>query len=265
MAYFHRLDDKNVGDLFCAPYLYFDDFPGPIYDIFDKTAELSHEKLVIVGGGGLGRNFFSKPLRRLAASDRPYKLVAWGVGADAVINKTGAALNPDGDYDLYSNFFEGFDEVGSRSFSTPQRYRWVPCVSAMHRLLDRYRDKRPTKGIGYYQHKHSRFIPKGQRSDTETNNGGDLESKLAFIADHEYLVSNTYHGVYWATLLNRKVLCLPFKSGLFSFKHKPLYITDLNPTDDQLHDAISYPDSLEECRQANILFKNDLLEEYIGV
>src|SRR5690606_21033089 len=98
--------------------------------------------------------------------------------------------------------------------------------SAMHVLFDKYRDKAPTKTVGYYQHKHSRFGAHGDGL-IMTNNGDDLESKLSFIADHEYIVSNTYHGVYWATLLNRKVLCLPFKSGLFSFKHKPLYVSNL--------------------------------------
>lgn len=264
MAYVHRIDNTNVGDIFCAPYRYIRVFPGASYDIFDTSWDAQKEKIIIVGGGGLGRRYFSKALKRLSYSDRPYKLVAWGVGADTVINKDGAPLDPSRDYDLYSSFFDNFDEVGTRSWSLDQRHKWVPCVSAMHELFDKYRDKTPTRTIGYYQHKHSRFKGHGNGL-LMTNNGCDIESKLRFIADHEYIVSNTYHGVYWATLLNRKVLCLPFKSGLFSFKHKPIYISTLIPSEEELQQAVSYPSSLEECREANINYKNSLLEKYSDI
>lgn len=262
MAYVHRIDETNVGDLFCAPYLYMDIFPGRTYDILDPQLDVEGERIVVVGGGGLGRKFFAKKLKKLNRPDRPYKLIAWGVGADTVVDKSGAPLDPSGEYDLFSDFFEGFDDVGIRSWSEHQRYRWVPCASAMHELLDKYREQTPRKLIGYYQHKHSRFDPREGEGDTMTNNGKDIESKLAFIADHEYIVSNTYHGVYWATLLGRKVLCLPFKSGLFSFKHKPAYIKNSAPSDEDLHMAVSYPDSLEECRAANISYRDYLLDKY---
>lgn len=260
MAYVHRLDHSNVGDMFCTPHLYLNPFPGDVYDIFDNNLDLNKEKIIIVGGGGLGRKFFAKGLKKLADPQRTYKLVAWGVGADTVVDKSGAALDPAGKYDLYSNFFEGFDEVGIRSWSKDQRYRWVPCVSAMHPLLDKYRDHKPTNLVGYYQHKHTPF--ESRHGNLMSNNGSNLEAKLAFLADHEYIVSNTYHGVYWATLLNRKVLCLPFKSGLFSFKHKPLYISTLTPSEEEMHNAASFPDSLEECRKANTDYCNYLLEKY---
>lgn len=262
MAYVHRIDGTNVGDLFCAPYLYMNVFSGPIFDILDSSMDVSGEKVVIVGGGGLGRKFFAKQLNKLKTPARTYKLIAWGVGADTVVDKTGASLDPAGEYDLFSDFFEGFDEVGIRSWSMDQRYRWVPCVSAMHELFDQYREKKPSRLIGYYQHKHSRFRARGKEGDIITNNGSDIKAKLAFLADHEYIVSNTYHGVYWATLLGRKVLCVPFKSGLFSFKHRPAYIKSPIPSDDDLHLAVNYPDSLEECRAANTSYRDYLLEKY---
>ncbi|GLS81565.1 hypothetical protein [Paracoccus marinus] len=262
MAFIFRDDPTNVGDHVCPPYKYFDFRDAPVYDVMDPSADLSTEKVVVVGGGGLGRRYFRKQLDRIAASPRPYKLVAWGVGADTVIDKSGAALDPAGDYDLFSPFFDAFDIVGIRSWSEDQRFTWVPCASSMSGLLDIYRDKPPTRTIGYYQHKHTR-MGVGTGDTVMTNNGTDLESKLRFLADHEYIVSNTYHGVFWATLLNRKVLCLPFKSGLFSYKHKPAYITTERPGDDDLHRAVSYDSSLEECRAANVAFY-DRLQDEIG-
>lgn len=262
MAFVYRMDDRNVGDHFCAPHLYFDFKPSLVRDIHDPGADYSGEKVVIVGGGGLGRKFFSRALGRLSARPRPYALIAWGVGADTVIDKTGKALDPRGGYDLFSPYFDGFDEVGTRSWQPGMAHRWVPCASAMHGLLDRYRDRKPTRGIGYYQHKHSRFGELRETHSVMTNNGNDIAQKLEFLSDHEYIVSNTYHGVYWATLLERKVLCVPFKSGLFSFRHKPVHVASMNVTEEELGRAAVHAGALEECRAANVDYYHHIINKY---
>lgn len=262
MAHVYRIDEKNVGDFVCPPHLYFPFASQPVYDIRRGDIDVTNEKAVIVGGGGLGRSFFRKSLQNLARSDRNYALIAWGVGSDTVIDKTGKALDPDADYDLYSPYFKGFDEVGIRTSTEPQQYRWVPCASCMSPLLDQYRDTKPTKRLGFYQHKHSRLKDTAGLGSVGTNNGNKLEDKLAFLADHEYIVTNTYHGVYWATLLERKVLCLPFKSGLFSYKHKPTYISTDIPQEDEIERAVIHPQSLEECRKANTDYFEYLTSKY---
>lgn len=262
-VHIYRRDDRNVGDFHCAPHRYFDLPAGPVRDIFDDPASLGQADAIIVGGGGLGRSFFAKALTQLARADRPYNLIAWGVGSDTVMDKTGAALPEDRVYDLFSPYFDAFDEVGTRSWNEArQAHRWVPCVSAMHEAFDRFRDRKPTKLIGHYQHKNFRFAPSDQMTSIMANNGNDLEQKLEFLADHEFIVSNTYHGVYWATLLGRKVLCLPFKSGLFSFRHRPAMIPTAIPNEEDLHRAQGYGNSLEDCRGANISYREHLSRTY---
>ena len=257
VSYIHRIDRNNVGDVFCAPYLYMGLKEGSVTDILEAKLDHAQEGIVIVGGGGLGRRSFSKQLAALATPERKYKLIAWGVGSDTVVDRAGGLLDPARKFDLYGPYFDQFDAVGIRSWSDKgQRFQWVPCVSAMHPLLDQYRERKPGKLVGHYLHKNQRLdTPK---DSTTTNKGSDLEQKLAFIADHEYIVTNTYHGVYWATLLERKVLCLPFKSGLFSFRHKPAYIASPLPTEEDLHRAPVHAGSLEECRAANLGFLAEL-------
>jgi len=217
--------------------------------------DLTTEDIVIVGGGGLGTGFFRKHLDSLKRKDRPYKLIAWGVGVDNISDIT-KILDPQKEYELFGDWFDGFDEVGTRCFSEEQKYRWVPCTSCLHPAFFEYRDKVPSKSTGIYEHKR---VPLGGTMD---NSGDSLEEKLEFLSDHEIIITNTYHGVYWATLLNRKVVCIPFKSGLFSFKHPPVYSDTIEVSDDILHDAKSYPDSLEECCMANVEFYNYLFQNY---
>jgi hypothetical protein len=263
IAYLYRRDDRNAGDTFCAPHLYFDLPPGAVMDIFETPDEIDDSRVLIVGGGGLGRKFFAKRLKQLARENRPYRLIAWGVGSDTVIRKDGTALPRQDSYDLFSRYFDDFDEIGIRSWSEDaQKYPWVPCVSAMHAAFDKYRDVKPTRLVGHYQHKNFPFARTEEITGLGSNNGNDLDAKLSFLADHEFIVANTYHGVYWATLLGRRVLCLPFKSGLLSFRHKPVYIDGQIPTDDDLHQARAYPDSLEMCRNANIAFRERLGATY---
>ena len=79
---------------------------------------------------------------------------------------------------------------------------------------------------------------------------------------YEYIITNTYHGVYWATLLERKVIVLPFKSGLFSFKYPPVYCFDGNISDDLMNKAKVYEGILEEDRKLNFGFYNYLVNKY---
>ena len=52
-----------------------------------------------------------------------------------------------------------------------------------------------------------------------------VDEKLNFISKFEIIITNAYHGLYWATLLGKKVICIPNKSGLFTLRYKPVYLT----------------------------------------
>ncbi|HUJ02206.1 MAG TPA: hypothetical protein VLW75_01100 [Rhizomicrobium sp.] len=262
MASVFRADPDNVGDWWSAPFRWFPLRPSTVYDLIDARQDFADEKIVVVGGGGLGTSFFKAHIERLKRADRPYKLIAWGVGVDEV-RERGAILDSGKDYELFGTWFDGFDDVGIRAFSENQKYRWVPCASCMAPAFFKLRATRPDRRIGLFQHMNVPLaIAPGGEILTTGNRGKNLTEKLEFLARHEFIVTNTYHGVYWATLLNRKVLCVPFKSGLFSFKHRPVYLKSPEIGDAALAAARAYPESLDEAREANIAFYRDLIGKY---
>jgi len=265
MKYVFRADNTNVGDWWSPPWKYFD-FHGSasIYDILDTTANIRRTDTLLIGGGGLGAEFFRPHLKRIANTGAT--AIVWGAGVDTR-NSNPAVLSSDADYDLYGNYFDFADDIGLRVYADKLKHDYVPCASCMSPLFDKYRDVKPTNKIGVYNHK--RVILASEINiglyPVEDNSGYDLESKLKFLSSCEYIVTNTYHGVYWATLLNRKVICIPFKSGLFSFKFKPTYTNSINNISNVINQCVNYSDSLEDSRQANRLYYEKIMSKYESI
>jgi len=257
-----RADPTNAGDWWSPPFRYFPFKPGKVFDILSWKDIPDIEEACIVGGGGLGREFFAQALASIQKIPRKGKLIAWGVGADILENRSGLVENPK--TNLLGDYFRGFDKLGSRVWESNKAISWVPCASCMHPNFFHYRNQPIKKRVGIYQHKRVPIVLKNQGDSSFPvldNSGDNIDEKLEFLSQFEYVITNTYHGVYWATLLNRKVICIPFKSGLYSFKHAPAYMkADLNG--DILESAMTYPNALEECRLANIAFYNDVVSEY---
>lgn len=261
LKFLFRADNTNVGDWWSPPFKYFAFKPGMIGDVLDVNFQIKEDDILIIGGGGIGRKSFSLSLQRIKEA-KPQASILWGVGADCVID-TENILN-NNEYDLYGNYFDFFDEVGVRIYSVPQKFRYVPCASCMSQLFLDYRERQPKHSIGIYNHKRITIMDKNNKDGFPVmdNHGNDLEEKIKFLSSHEYIVTNTYHGAYWATLLERKVICLPNKSGLFSFKHKPLYSWDGKLNSDIFNLAPSYANVLEECRNLNEEYYLYLINKY---
>ena len=62
----------------------------------------------------------------------------------------------------------------------------------------------------------------------------------------------TYHGAYWATLLTKKVIVIPYKSGLMSLKQKPVYFWEGDILDEISHSVRAYEAVLEQHRKLNL-------------
>lgn len=261
LAFIYRMDKKNVGDWVCSPSLYFPFKPALKGDILDKNLNLQGIDTLILGGGGLGTKYFEPHLNRIKEGDVE-NVIVWGAGIDLESDRS--MILKDQKYDLYGDYFNEFSDVGIRVYSPQQKFTYVPCASCMDNLFFKYRDVKPTKKIGYYNHKRVPLASKNffNRAYVNDNNGNSLEDKLKFLSSFEYIVTNSYHGVYWATLLQRKVIVVPFKSGLLSFKQQPTISWDGHINDQMLDSAVSYEGVLEESRRLNLSFFKEMTDKY---
>lgn len=245
----YRRDETNVGDAFCAPNRYFG-INGPMQDIL-ALDQPNLSGVVIVGGGGLIAQTFASAMTALAdCRPRLDALIGWGLGESLHVDRKGGMVMPFAD--ALPEYLGAFDLLGVRDFGTP--YRWTPCASCMWPEFDQVRE-RPSKPFVIYAHKRIPIPINGP--DVLTNDGNDISAVLDFLASGEVVITNSYHGAYWATLLGRRVVAIPNMSKLYRLKHAPV----LGRAEHwrQLADvAVAYPEALSECREANAAFFADV-------
>ena len=208
-----RMDATNVGDWYSTPFRYFEFGQHTAADI--KQPILESGDSVIVGGGGLVSVNFAPHMKRLA-KQRPMlrRLVAWGIGESLINDKQGGLVDrwkgPLPDY------LGSFDLVGIRDYGT--EYRWVPCASCMLPQLDR---EYPVEHqLCIYEHKRI-AIPIDVDAPRRTNDGNDIDAAMRFLGSAETVITNSYHGAYWATLLGKRVVAIPNLSKMYGFRHPP--------------------------------------------
>ena len=93
------------------------------------------------------------------------------------------------------------------------------------------------------------------------DNYQEFTDVLNFIASGEVVVTNSYHGLYWSTLLGKKVICLESKGKFSQFKWQPTYA---NPNEcmeilKNIDDLPYYPCALTESREFNMKFYSKVL------
>ncbi len=234
---------KNIGDILSSPSLYFDfknykklDYLSILHNQFKPTEK------VIIGGGVYACSFFEK-------FKQQNFLIGWGIG---LFQEN--SLNPS-----------MFKLLGLRDCNRAEidnkKVFYVPCVSCLNKEFDnKYSIKR--KIAGYF---HKVKTPHDVLKDFQLKkipylfNEDNFKKVIKFMGEAEYVVTNSYHGVYWATLLNKKVICIPYNSKFYGFKHPPIY-ADFNNWQDKLDECKNYPDALLDCRQINLKFYQKVKE-----
>lgn len=275
----HR-SDQNIGDLVSAPSLYFD-FPGYSVeraDIIDFKNADEDEVDFIVGGGGLLCDFFGPSIKRLERNAFRRKLIAWGVGQQVDEGPYWRTFKSF----RYSDYLNDFDLVGVRDDGFG--YDWVPCPSCMSEVFDS--PAAPVHEFVVFSHK-SRPMPV-MGWPCRRNDELDFAETIAFLASGETVLTSSFHGMYWATLLGRKVLAFPFNSKFFTGKY-PVQIYPVRWKETGKLEALvkklihrhvgkyycasldgwliaaaasrSFPGALEECRQVNTKFYHRVLNE----
>lgn len=262
----HRCDTENVGDLMSSPKYYFPEFADvPVLDLMGWKAEDEgaraawHEvydraSAVMIGGGGLlEMPKFEESLSKITREKS--KVILWGCGHNATKLESWAGLRK-----TYTFRDEDYALVGTRDDGVSSR--WVPCVTCMSPLFDQTYEIE--HDIVFFANKgmknNSHFIPKDVPEGRLLGNmRHSMDKIIAFLGSAETVVTSSFHGAYWATLLGRKVVAIPTSSKFYGLRHAVPLCHRLD-WQRAAKLARSYPEALEECRAANIAFKNDVMQ-----
>lgn len=253
----HRADYNNVGDMASNPLQYFlkpEEYQ--VVDVANLTATAYPDDVpVIVGGGGLiGNDFFGdfhsaftrgsdktqledlwnnswilanqkyqelhkqfqqeyhdlikKYLDKLEYTKRP-KFI-WGAGHNGG--------DPDIEFrDIkWPKTISEYSLVGMRDHNPASRFQYVPCASCLHPAL---RKKYPVKNeVIIFEHKKQLIKDFGSDSIPRfVNSGSNIEQTIELLGSSNIILTNSYHGAYWGTLLEKRVVLI---GGMWSSKFK---------------------------------------------
>ncbi|MFC0877969.1 polysaccharide pyruvyl transferase family protein [Saccharicrinis sp. FJH2] len=257
----HRFNTNNVGDRASAPYLYFSELRRKRIDILgfkeefdyhDWTSEIAQNNVVVGGGGFLERKGFKHSIDFfLHLAEKGRKVVFWGIGHN----------DPRmGSYDYYSHKYS-HDVSGIKLFGTRDinKHEWVPCASCMSNNLDRKYETKQEIGIV----KHHSFNNLPESSYPVIYNDSSFEDVIKFIGESEYVVTDSYHAMYWSILMQKKVLVVPNSTKMFNLKF-PVPHTDFQSFKSHLSKTVVYNEALDICRDRNIEFAGKVFD-YLGL
>ena len=235
----------------CSPIDYFS-FSNPVdfHSIGTPNQQSKHwlekDYDLLIGGGGLLYQGFRDTLQTMLSGAR--RSIFWGGGS-----------NTHGGDDLEDDcrLLSEMDLVGVRDYGLP--FRWVPCVSCMHGNFDKQID-RQSEVVVYEHQDYPIDLPGGADFPRMDNRESDFTKLIRFLGSAEQVITSSYHGAYWATLLGCKVVVTnSFSSKFKRFRHAPV-ISSSEEVYDSLKQARNYPDALLECRAANNDFAKDVAE-----
>ena len=233
----HIRDTPNVGDLACTPGQWFD-FGGAERVFQNFGMQVANGHVAVFGGG---QTFRWSADGVIYNSPKARARVIWGVGITA---KHTLSL----EFDIVQ---ANVSLIGSRNWNVP-RTEFVPCASAMSPLFDA--PPAPKHDVVLFRHAAKSAgleIPAG--IPMMSNHGVSFDQAVAFIASGATVVTNSYHGTYWAMLLGRKVLCLPFSDKFRGFQDMPV-LADPGAWSGEIAKAEARPGQRDTARQANRRF-----------
>lgn len=225
---YHLNSVSNVGDLASAPGLYFPEHAHEIHFADIDGAPQSEHKGVILGGGAILQRIIERQ------DDFNAPTVIWGAGY---------TIRGASSYVPFHLQADRYNLIGVRDFNTP--YPWVPCASCLSPLFDRTYEI--TREYVFFENRPHGLLPYADMG----NDCLDLPHVIQTLASAETVVTSSYHGAYWATLLGRRVLAFPFSSKFFGLRHPPVMI---DPAHWKGARGQCWPDALHECRTANLAF-----------
>lgn len=246
--FLHHYDRPNQGDLYSGPYHYFDfnEYKKVSWDEYivnNKSSDFNVGGITVIGGG----IYFTtnKPrLKNLMIKSRHF--VAWGIGLDPRSN--------------VSEFLGLCSLVGTRerksSFVDNVKVFYVPCVSCMNPVFDSGKESFEDDMNDIVLHLNGGFNEKeliGKFPGAPiTTTVSKFEDIIKNIRSAKCVVTNSYHGAYWGSLLGKKVVCLKTKVPKWDGLHENIAFSDVDDLEVNIKTANKIPyEYLVECRSIN--------------
>jgi exopolysaccharide biosynthesis predicted pyruvyltransferase EpsI len=105
---------------------------------------------------------------------------------------------------LYAGVGRNIEEHMSHSVMWRHGLDAVPCPSCMSDLFDRQYETRHERC--WYENVDILPLPGEPGSPKKSNTCISMEDAISFLASAETVITSSYHGAYWASLLGREVV-----------------------------------------------------------
>jgi len=233
----YRIDPANTGDMASAPLQYLSPPPACTEIDVHTPGLLNPRRPLIFGGGGT-----AKYATRFHACTS--LRVMWGAGLNQPCRRT---------RDRYPRCLSSWDLVGVRDWG--RGFQWVPCASCLSEAFDAQYEI--TRAAVVYEGS-ALGLPFPRRHCRE---GRTLHDVLAFLGSAETVITSSYHGLYWATLLGRRVAVIPNQhaSKFYHFRW-PVLLVERDDWREGLARARAAPEALAQSRAANRRFAAQVME-----
>lgn len=257
--FIYRIDIKNAGDNNCCPFPYFKDYFSNFFCLFHDIEyidwnTINRDDCIILGGGGILNVTNSFNININKCLERCNNVIGWGVG----FNTHNSNWKVENEYTPIE--FNKFSLIKIRDFNHPSEIEYCPCVSCLAPEFE-YAKKNKSGNkekriLGIVEHKDLK-LPEFSfdYSFDKIYNSDSMDNIIKFIIESRIILTNSYHIVYWAKLLDKPVVVLNAFSDKFRFyKNKPdLYL--------QFKDSTNitrlFSKLLQKKVQNNFLFLNE--------
>lgn len=258
LYFLHHFDRKNQGDILSGPYNYFDfgDYKRLSWDadILNKGNIDPLPNCDVILGGGIYFTRNKPRLKRLLKKARSF--IGWGIGLDARLDN--------------DDFTDAYTLLGTRERHSKiiddKRVFYVPCSSCMNEVFI----EKPQVSTGKIAlHINGGFNSKDLYENFPDNQTtttvDDFESIFLNLRDAEFVVTNSYHGAYWGSLLQKKVLCIKTDIPKWGGLNQNIQFVAVDQVHDALKDVDPVPSAyLDECVEINRNFES-LVKKSLGI
>lgn len=247
VIFYRIIDHRNAGDMLCCPKPHFAQYQD-CEEVDMRRWVPDPNRVSIFGGGGILYPELNDILASAGEARRNRQtgpVIIWGAGENLLNQK--CLMEP--------SYIDDFDLVGLRDFGGKRNPNYVPCVSCLIPGIEAFRNLDPIFEMVIYDH-FGAPIPCGNIAPRLTNlEGISVDSRMRFLALGKTILTNSYHGAYWAMLMGRKVIlyAAPLTSRYFHLKYQPKTIFSAAEIDER--SGIDAPaEYLNECRSLNQSF-----------